>query len=123
MALTIISSCFSRPNGYRGIKVNNPQNLSSFYLPNSQLYFGATLLGSGPAIVLAPVRCERSEPARRTRRFFRPAFNQPFVQFPFVGGVGPNFGVAPGTIIWLPPVCQYTLARLVAVNSGNFGAA
>jgi len=45
---------FFKTNAYRGIKVNNPQNLSSFYLPNTQGYFGAGLLGSGPAIILAP---------------------------------------------------------------------
>src|SRR5260221_12249406 len=45
---------FFKANAYRGIKVNNPQNLSSFYLPNTQGYFSATLLGSGPAIILAP---------------------------------------------------------------------
>src|SRR6059058_4816496 len=43
---------FFKTTGYRGIKVNNPQNLSSFYLPNSQLFFSSSLLGSGPAIVL-----------------------------------------------------------------------
>ncbi|MGH9929653.1 MAG: hypothetical protein ACREA9_10585, partial [Pyrinomonadaceae bacterium] len=47
---------FFKTDGYRGIKVNNPQNLSSFYLPNSQLFFGATLRCSGPAIILAPER-------------------------------------------------------------------
>src|SRR5947207_14534723 len=45
---------FFKTNGWRGIKVNNPRNLSSFYLPNSQLFFSTTLLGSGPAIILAP---------------------------------------------------------------------
>ena len=45
---------FFKTNGYRGIKVNNPQNLSSFYLPNSQLFFGATTLCIRPAIILAP---------------------------------------------------------------------
>src|SRR6185436_15998084 len=29
---------FMNTIGYRGIKVNSPQNLSSFYLPNSQLF-------------------------------------------------------------------------------------
>src|ERR687890_408012 len=29
---------FFNTDAYRGIKVNNPQNLSSFYLPNSQLW-------------------------------------------------------------------------------------
>ena len=43
---------FFKTTGYRGIKVNSPTNLSSFYLPNSQLYFGATTLCSGPAIIL-----------------------------------------------------------------------
>src|SRR5438093_12180895 len=41
---------FFKTNGYRGIKVNNPQNLSSFYLPNSQLFCGSNLLCSGPAV-------------------------------------------------------------------------
>src|SRR5258708_27355522 len=47
---------FFKTNGYRGVKVNNPQNLSSFYLPNSQLFFGATLLCTGPATIAAPER-------------------------------------------------------------------
>ena len=45
---------FFKTQAYRGIKVNSPQNLSGFYLPNSQGYFGTGLLGSGPAIILAP---------------------------------------------------------------------
>src|SRR5258705_9075896 len=51
---------FYKTNGYRGVKVNNPQNLSSFYLPNSQLFFGATLRGSGAAIILSPKRVSGS---------------------------------------------------------------
>ncbi len=43
---------FFNTTAWRGIKVNNPQNLSSFYLPNSQLKF--PFLGSGAAIILAP---------------------------------------------------------------------
>ncbi len=102
---------FFKTNAYRGIKVNNPQNLSSFYLPNSQGYFGAGLLGSGPAIILAP-----SGPNVGTiagTAVFRPPFcpncvpttsiysvyynaGQPFVAFPFTGGAGPNFGMGPG---------------------------
>src|ERR671914_566846 len=45
---------FFKTNGYRGLKVNNPQNLSGFYLPNSQLFCGANLLCSGAAVVLSP---------------------------------------------------------------------
>src|SRR5256714_2581797 len=102
---------FFKTNAYRGIKVNNPQNLSSFFLPNTQVFFGAGLLGSGPAIILAP-----SGPNVGTlagTAVFRPPFcpacvpatspfnvyynaGQPFVGYPFTGGVGPNFGLGPG---------------------------
>ncbi|MEQ1644801.1 MAG: hypothetical protein ABL959_15235, partial [Pyrinomonadaceae bacterium] len=34
---------FFTTEAYRGIKVNSPQNLSSFYLPNSQLSTGVSL--------------------------------------------------------------------------------
>src|SRR5947209_5751132 len=72
-------------------------NLSSFYLPNSQLFFGDGILGSGPAIIAPPIRVSGSTlPAGNA--LFRPAFNQPFVQFPFIGGVGPNFGVTGNNI-------------------------
>jgi len=104
---------FFKTQAYRGIKVNNPQNLSGFYLPNTQGYFGATLLGSGPAIILSP-----SGPNVGTLRgtaVFRPPFcpacvpatsplavyysaGQPLVAFPFTGGAGPNFGLGPGFI-------------------------
>ncbi|MBV8856118.1 MAG: hypothetical protein JOZ02_04075, partial [Acidobacteria bacterium] len=85
---------FFKTNGWRGIKVNSPTNLSSFYLPNSQLFFGQTLLGSPPAIVLAPSGPNVGNIAGQT--LFRPAFNQPFVQFPFVGGSAGTFGLTGG---------------------------
>ena len=102
-------------DAYRGVKVNNPKHLSGFYLPNSQLRFGQTLLGSGPAIILAPIRATGTTGI--SGAVSRPAFcpacipvitsigptvgsrtsffvgGQPFVQFPFVGGAGPNFGL------------------------------
>ncbi|MCM3902331.1 MAG: PKD domain-containing protein [Pyrinomonadaceae bacterium] len=106
---------FFNTDAYRGVKVNNPKNLSSFYLPNSQLFFTSTLLGSGPAIILAPIRVTGTTGINGA--VFRPAFcpacipvitsigpsvgsrttffigGQPFIQFPFVGGTGPNFGL------------------------------
>src|SRR5947209_1840337 len=92
---------FFNTDAYRGIKVNNPQNLSSFYLPNSQLFlriqdpvtraFGPLVLASGPAIILAPDRLSGTNGIAGA--VFRPAGNQPFVQFPFIGGTGPNFGL------------------------------
>jgi hypothetical protein len=79
--------------GYRGVKVNSPTNLSSFYLPNSQLKF--PFLGSGPAIVLAPTGTVGTLAGTAV---FRPAFNQPFVQYPFVGGSAGTFNTGPGII-------------------------
>ncbi|MGI8565261.1 MAG: PKD domain-containing protein [Pyrinomonadaceae bacterium] len=108
---------FYNTDAYRGVKVNNPRNLSSFYLPNSQLRFGATQLGSGAAIILAPERV--SGTSGIAGAVFRPAFNQSFVQFPFVGGVGPNFGLTGSTIA--PPFTS-RLGTPSGAES-NFGAA
>src|SRR5437762_2227491 len=112
VGLTDHIELFFKTQAYRGIKVNNPQNLSSFYLPNTQMFFSGTLLGSGPAIILAP-----SGPNVGTlagTAVFRPPFcpqcaptgplsvyysaGQPFVAYPFTGGPGPNFGMGPGVI-------------------------
>jgi hypothetical protein len=114
---------FFKTNGYRGIKVNNPQNLSSFYLPNSQLFCGATLC-SPAAVVLSPSGPNVGTLANTA--VFRPLNNQPFVQFPFVGGTAGTFGLGPGQIgqqfgfpgfnaLLGPPVTQ--------PNSGTFGTA
>jgi hypothetical protein len=114
---------FFKVNGYRGIKVNNPQNLSGFYLPNSQLFCG-TVLCSPAAVVLAPSGPNVGTLANTA--LFRPVNNQPFVQFPFVGGSAGNFGLGPGQIgqqfgfpgfnaLLGPPVSQ--------PNSGTFGSA
>jgi hypothetical protein len=114
---------FFKTNGYRGIKVNNPQNLSGFYLPNSQLFCG-TVLCSPAAVVLAPSGPNVGTLANTA--LFRPVNNQPFVQFPFVGGSAGTFGLGPGQIgqqfgfpgfnaLLGPPVSQ--------PNSGTFGSA
>ena len=114
---------FFKTNGYRGIKVNTPQNLSSFYLPNSQLFCGATLC-SGPAVVLSP-----SGPNVGTlagTAVFRPTNNQPFVQFPFVGGSAGTFGQGPGQIgqqFGFPGFNALLGPPVVQPNSGTFGPA
>src|SRR4051812_17734149 len=113
---------FFKTNGYRGIKVNNPQNLSGFYLPNSQLKF--PFLGSGPAIVQAPIVAGVGTLGGSA--VFRPAFNQPFVQFPFSGGSAGSFGLGPGArgTLFGCPGCTATLgAPVIQANSGNFGPA
>jgi len=129
---------FFNSTAFRGIKVNNPTNLSSFLLPNSQLFFSATGLGIGPAIILAP-----SGPNVGTlagTAVFRPPFfppgngnpvfntyytaGQPFVQSPFIGGIGPNFGLSPGVIgmqFGFPGFA--TAIGTPTGGNGNFGAA
>jgi len=114
---------FFKTNGYRGIKVNNPQNLSSFYLPNSQLFCGAVLC-RGAAIVLSP-----SGPTVGTlanTAVFRPLNNQPFVQFPFVGGSAGTFGLTAGQIgqqFGFPGFNAQLGPPVVQPNSGTFGTA
>ena len=71
---------FYNTDAYRAIKVNSPRNLSSFYLPNSQVRIGNNLVVP-PAIVLGSGAFANSA-------VFRPGGRQPFVQFPFVGGAG-----------------------------------
>src|SRR2546426_8304333 len=94
---------FFKTNGYRGMRVNTPTNLSSFYLPNSQLRLGG-LLCTGPAVILPPVRTGGSTDLTGFSPLFRPAGppcvdesgnsgGQPFRQFPFIGATGPNFGL------------------------------
>lgn len=88
---------FLNTEAWRGIKVNSPRNLSSFYLPNSQFRLqnqnGTFAFQSAPAIVLAP--------GTGVGGIFRPQGSQPFVGFPFVGGSAGGFGVVgPGVGIF-----------------------
>jgi len=116
---------FFKTDGYRGIKVNNPQQLSSFYLPNSQLFFGATLLCTGAAVILPPERVSGSTELTGFSPLFRPAGppcnvgGQPFRQFPFIGATGPNFGLT-GNII-APPFTSRIGTPFG--GNGNFGSA
>jgi hypothetical protein len=112
---------FFKTNGYRGIKVNNPQNLSSFYLPNSQLFCGTTLCRPA-AIILAPSGPNVGTIANTA--LFRPLNNQPFVQFPFVGGSAGNFGLVGGGFGFGFPGFNAQLGPPVTQpNSGTFGPA
>lgn len=114
---------FFKTNGYRGIKVNNPLNLSGFYLPNSTVFCGTTRC-SPPAIILAPSGPNVGTLANTP--LFRPLNNQPFVAFPFTGGSAGTFGLTAGQIgqQFGFPGFQATLGPpRVAPNSGNFGSA
>lgn len=114
---------FFKTNAYRGIKLNSPQNLSSFYLPNVG-GCGPAAFCSLPAIILAP-----QGPNVGTLRglaIFRPFNNQPFVQFPFVGGSAGTFGQGPGIIGGLfgfPGFNAQLGPPVSSPNSGTFSGA
>jgi hypothetical protein len=76
---------FFNTDAYRGIKVNNPQNLSSFYLPNSQLPTGTV----PAAIVLAP----GTSGVFAGRPVYRPA-GAPFGLFPYATTSTGNYGLS-----------------------------
>jgi len=121
---------FFKTNGYRGIKANNSPNLSGFYLPNSQLAFGAGVLCVPPAVIVPPIRTGGSTELTGFSPLFRPAGppcidiagnqgGQPFRQFPFIGATGPNFGLTGNNIA--PPFTS-VLGTPFGGN-GNFGSA
>jgi hypothetical protein len=120
---------FFKTNGLRGIKVNTPTNLSSFYLPNTQLRLGG-LLCVGSAVILPPVRVSGSTELTGFSPLYRPAGppctdasgnagGQPFRQFPFIGATGPNFGLTGNNIA--PPFTSVLGAPFG--GGGNFGTA
>src|SRR5262249_42338805 len=117
-------------------------NLSSFYLPNSQLFFGSGLLGSGMAIILGPSQSNAPNGIAGAS-LFRPPFcaactsvppvpngffrwGQPFVSgsaFPWTGSPGPNFGlVSVGLTFGVPGGFSSTLGPPTA-NGNTFGTA
>jgi hypothetical protein len=105
---------WGKTTGYRGVKVNNPLNLSSFYLPNSQVFTATGGLISPPAIILAPTRNNVGTLAGTA--LFRPAGTQPQVAYPFTNGSAANFGLPPvlfGPLVLGPPT----------PGGGNFGHA
>lgn len=96
---------FFNTDGYRGIKVNNPQNLSSFYLPNSQL---AGINGVPGAIVAAPFNSRRV-----TGSVYRPGGSTLFTRFPFAGAFG--------TVIpqFYPSGFNASTGVVISTNSGG----
>jgi hypothetical protein len=99
---------FFNTDAYRGIKVNSPTHLSSFYLPNSRLYIAANTLVSGPKIILAP----SGVPGLSGTAVFRATNASPFVQYPFVGG---SAGLFNGV--------NRNISAPIGPTGGNFGSA
>jgi hypothetical protein len=89
VGLTNRFELFFTTEGWRGVKVNSPRNLSSFYLPNSQVNIGG-VLRSAPAIVLAPRGPGAS--IYTNSAVFRP-LGMPFAQFPYSGATAGNYGL------------------------------
>jgi hypothetical protein len=112
---------FFNTDAYRGIRVNSPANLSSFYLPNSRL------LGNGgcssPAIVAAPVGNVGTIAGTAV---FRPVCSAPFVNYPFFGGNAGNFqqgNGSPGAFFGFPGFNAVIGNPVLTGDGGNFGAA
>lgn len=91
VGLTNKFELFFGTEAYRGVKVNSPRNLSSFYLPNSQVPLTGALRVA-PAIVLST--------GTGTSAIFRPP-NAPVCAFPYTGcrffnptllGISPTLG-------------------------------
>lgn len=108
---------FFNTDAYRGIKVNNPRHLSSFYLPDSRFF-------SAPAIVLAPTGPNVGQQVAAAGALYRPPNSQPFVPFPYVGGSCGNFGLTvppPGARFGFPGFNAQIGAP--TGEQSNFGAA
>src|SRR6185436_17544454 len=113
-----------KTTGWGGVKVNSPQNVSGFYLPNTSLFCGTNIRCSGRAIVLAPQGPNVG--TLRGTAVFRPLNNQPFVQFPFTGGSTETFGLTAGQIgqqLGFPGFNALLGPPVVQPNSGTFGSA
>src|SRR6478672_9706320 len=85
---------FFSTTAMRGVKVNSPNNLSSFYLPNSRIRNPVFGFVSGNAIVLSPQGTGTSKFPNAA--VFRPVGSQPFCVFPFQGCSAGNFGIQIG---------------------------
>lgn len=76
---------FFSTDAYRAVKVNNPRNLSSFYLPNSSIN------GITPAAVVYAPSGPGTGPWENVA-IFRPA-GAPWGQYPYVGTSAGNYGL------------------------------
>jgi hypothetical protein len=84
---------FFMTTALRGVHVNSPRNLSSFYLPNSTI--NAAGIFRGPAIILSPQGPGTS--AFPNTAVYRPTNAQFFCVFPYSGCPIGNFGLQVGT--------------------------
>jgi hypothetical protein len=94
---------FFNTDAYRGIKVNNPSNLSSFYLPNSQLFLSVPTISPTGVVTFLPNQLRSGGIVVQTPLAAISGFRFPptlgrlpggpfFVPFPFTGGTAAGFG-------------------------------
>lgn len=100
---------FFKSTAYRGIKVNSPNNLSGFYLPN------IANPSVRAAIILSPLNIGTGP--RLGSPLFRPLGNQPFVQYPFFGGPAGTYGLT------APPGAWNFVLGASSGGAGSFGTA
>jgi hypothetical protein len=118
---------FFKTNAYRGMKVNSPLNLSGFYLPNIKVQCGP----AGPNNLCSPaaiVQFSTGPSVGNLGRLavFRPLNNQPFVQFPFIGGSAGAFQQGPGfrgSLFGFPGFSASLSNPIASANSGTFSGA
>ena len=117
---------FFNTDAYRAIKVNSPRNLSSSYLPNSQIRQNDSFVRL-PVIVLG-TGAQAGQPV------FINSTNRPFVQFPFIGapngssgsqaanfpGVGSVYGsILPGIVLQTTSVTSGGSTNIVPTSFSN----
>jgi len=118
---------FFNTDAYRGVHVANPSNLSSFYLPNSQLFlstrtvtpagvvsFTPNQLRSGGIVVVTPLGAQARGFGTTLARLPGGPF---FVPFPFVGGTAAGFNFDRAAVPFTATLGPAT------GGSSNFGAA
>ena len=103
---------FFNTDAYRGVKVNSPRNLSSFYLPNTRLFSAGSYIVP-PAIVLGT-----------GAQAGLPIFvnNRNFIQFPFLNSPSGSSGSTAGNFPGVGSVYGSILPGIV-LQTANIGTA
>jgi hypothetical protein len=118
---------FFNVDAYRGVKVSNPSQLSSFYLPNSQLFLAIPTISPAGVVTIQPNQLRSGgivvqTPTGALARGFPPTIARLaggpfFVPFPFTGGVAAGFNFDRAAVPF-----SATLGP-ASGGGGNFGAA
>ncbi len=118
---------FYNTDAYRGVKVSNPGQLSSFYLPNSQLFLSVPTISPTGVVTFQPNARRSGGIVVQTPRgtigtgfpptIARLAGGPFFVPFPFTGGAAAGFGFDRAAVPFA------TTLGPANGGGGNFGAA